>query len=73
MTGAGVTIRRNVAAGRGQLDLVVTIDTDAPIGWRDIELSFGAERRRVPLAFEILGRASSGGWSAWPGIGGHLI
>jgi hypothetical protein len=73
VTGTGVSVRRDVYAGRGQLDLVLTIAADAPFGWRDIELSFGAERRRLPFAFEILDRASSSGWSAWPGIGGHLI
>jgi len=73
VTGLGVIVRRNVYAGSGRLDLVLTIAANAPLGWRDIELSFGAERRHLPFAFEILERASSGGWSAWPGIGGHLI
>jgi hypothetical protein len=73
VTGMGVIVRRNVYAGPGRLDLVLTITADAPLGWRDIELSFGAERRRLPFAFEILELASSGGWSVSRGIGGHLI
>ena len=73
MAGTGVAVRRDVEAGRDQLHLVIIIAVDASPGWRDLELSFGQERRRLSSVFQILGLASSGGRSEWPGIGGHLI
>jgi len=68
VAGLGVTIRGEVHAGRGRLDLVLSIAVDAPLGWRDIELSFGAMRRRLAFAFEILDQASSSSGSAWPAL-----
>lgn len=73
ITGTGVAVRRDGHAGRGRLHLALAIAADAPSGWRDIEVSFGADRRRLPSAFQILDHMSSGGSGAWPGIGGHLI
>ncbi|WP_026607945.1 hypothetical protein [Methylocapsa acidiphila] len=73
ITGLGVAVTRDVRTSRGRLDLTLAIAAEAPPGWRDLELSFGPRRRRLPSAFQVLDFLSSGGRGPWPGIGSHLI
>jgi hypothetical protein len=72
--GPGVTVRRSAGAGRGQLEALLSIASDAPPGWRDIELVLHGQPRRFPRAFEILDQVAYGGYGGGArGIGSHLI
>ena len=71
LEGTGVMVRRSPSTGRGRLELLLSITTDATPGWRDIELVLGDQTSRLPRAFEILEQVSYG--DGWRGIGSHLI
>jgi hypothetical protein len=72
--GLGVTVRRSAGTERGQFEALLSIASDAPPGWRDIELVLHGQPRRLPRAFEILEQVSYGGYGGGArGIGSHLI